>query len=67
MSRNTVVRNTNFSFNLFFVINFTVENLITVTETQRSKINNRAEGIISNVINYSRRLKAETFKTKHRK
>jgi len=49
------------------VINFTVENLITVTETQCSKINNRAAGIIHNVINYSRRLKVETFKTKHGK
>jgi hypothetical protein len=51
----------------FFVINFIVENLITVTETQYSKINNRAAGILHNVINYSRRLKVETFKTKHEK
>lgn len=46
------------------MINFTVEILISVTETQRSKINNRAEGIICNVVNYSYRLKVETFKTK---
>lgn len=57
------MRNTNFPFNLFFLINFTVENLIHVTETQHFKqTNNRAQGIIRNVINYSRRLKAETFK-----
>jgi hypothetical protein len=56
------VRNTNFAFNLYFVINFAFENLITVTETQHSKINNRTEGIMRNVVTYSCRLKAEILK-----